>query len=421
MKISIVIPTRSRAIYLKGCLESVLIAADAATCPVEIVVSDNVSTDDTKTVVAEFADNRILYSLQSERVSMRQNFEDALSHTSGTHVLFIGDDDGILPNGLRILQKIIEDYDPEIIKWRTLNFKWPNDQTQVSGHLVIRPLKLSGRIRKVAASAIKDMFFAGKQASYNDGGMIYHGCVSRKLIDRVRDLSKGNYFWCSMPDVYTSVANMLAAKADVFRIDRPISIGGASPRSNGDSAKNLAQTGDATKAKEILNYIDEARNDPFRSPISNECLSIELHLLGAMKLACELQDIPFEFNRKNWLKRIEKEISTFTPSMAAACDDGVKYIFGADTDLKKPVVAKVPAAIEALEDGKKVSEGVPASVKHRLTKTIVSGGAQMENIVQAAQFLDDLVGNSDLDKALRPTNPVVEILRIKRELKGLMR
>jgi glycosyltransferase involved in cell wall biosynthesis len=79
VKISVVIPTRSRATYLKGCLQSVLIAAGKAECPVEIIVADNASSDETRSVVAGFNSPLITCFRQPERVSMRQNFEDGLS------------------------------------------------------------------------------------------------------------------------------------------------------------------------------------------------------------------------------------------------------------------------------------------------------------------------------------------------------
>lgn len=419
MKISIAIPTRSRAIYLKNCLESVLIAADAASCPVEIVVLDNASTDNTAEVVKEFTSDRIVYFRQSKRVSMRQNFEDALSQTSGTHVIFIGDDDGILPNGIRILQEIIAQYQPEIIKWRTLNFIWPNDQTQVPGHLELRPRKLSGRIRQMNPSKIRDNFLNGKQRNYRDGGMIYHGCISRKLIDRVCDLSDGTYFWCSSPDVYTSVANILAAQMDIFNIDRPISLGGASPRSNGVSAKNMAQTGNTTDAKEVMSFISEAENDLFRSTVSDQCMSIELHLLGALELACKLQNIPFRINKKNWIARVNKEISTFSPAMAAACNDDLKKMLDTEievTDAPKPIDANT---IDAAEYDMRKMADEPLILKHKLSKTTISGGAQMADIVQASRFLDDLVNNSDLQEALHSSKPFTEIFRLRTKLRHL--
>lgn len=419
MKLSIAIPTRSRSTYLKGSLQSALIAADAAQCPVEIIVSDNASEDDTQEVVASFASDRIIYGRLEQRVSMRQNFENALSLTTGTHVILIGDDDGIAPNGLRILEELIKTYQSEIIGWRTLNFKWPNDAMQVPGHLVIRPMKLSGRVRQIDPNKVRARFFAGKYGSYYDGGMIYHGCISRKLIDRVRDLSQGTYFWCLMPDVYSSIANLLATQTPILKIDRPISIGGASPRSNGDSGMKFAYTGSKKDSKEFMRFINESQNDPFHSRASDQCISIALHTLSALELACKLQNIPFEINRKTWMARIEKEIATFSPSMITACEQNLNSMFNTNISIKKSGKRMVSDTVELFEGEMHKMINQPSSVKHSLTRSTVSGGAQMSDIVQAAQFLDDLVNNSDLAKALHPSNPLIEIRRLKQKLKAL--
>ncbi|AXS40441.1 glycosyltransferase [Breoghania sp. L-A4] len=58
MKVSIAIPTRDRGVYLASCLAVCTAIGDP---DLEIVVSDNASTDDTADVVASFNDARIRY------------------------------------------------------------------------------------------------------------------------------------------------------------------------------------------------------------------------------------------------------------------------------------------------------------------------------------------------------------------------
>jgi len=419
VKISIVIPTRSRAAYLKGCLQSVLIAAKGAECPVEIIVADNASSDETQSVIAGFNSPIITSFRQPERVSMRQNFEDGLTHSTGSHVMFIGDDDGILPNGLRLLHALIAAHDPDVVKWRKLNFKWPNDAEQIPGHLVIRYMKLSGMISKVDHKALLEKFFQGTHRDYSDGAGIYHGCISRRLIDKVKAASQGSYFWCSMPDVYSSVANLLATDRDILKIDRPISLPGASPRSTGDSAVRMATKGDAGKDSDMNKYIREAKNDPYRSHVPDECMSIQLHLLAALELACKMQDVAFAINHKNWEKVVTSELSGFAPEMVTPCMEGAKRLLG---DLELTTAApeiqnNTPAnpAPRAQSDMAKA----PQALNHRMSKTTISGGDHMADIVKAAQFVDDLVGNDDLQKALHPPAAIRGVLRIRKKLRQL--
>lgn len=422
VRISVVIPTRSRARYLQGCLQSVLIAADLAGCPVEIIVSDNASTDDTEAVVQGFDSALITYTRQPRRVSMRQNFEDALSCVTGSHVIYIGDDDGILPNGLRLLRELLIIHDPDVVKWRKLNFKWPNDVAQVPGHLVIRYMKLSGRISWLDHTKLQNLFFQGKHRDYSDGAGIYHGCISRRLIERVKSTSKGTYFWCSMPDVYTSVANLLALDRDILKIDRPISLAGASPRSTGDSAVQMSKAGANGQETEMEKFIREAENDPFRDKVSDGCMSIQLHLLAALELACRLQDIPFQINRENWVKVVHAELAGFAPDMVSPCKEGAELLLGqgavSDTGRQMPK-AKADALTQPVQSPSADMTKAAQTFSYRLTKTTISGGEHMKDIVRAAQFLDDLVDNADLENALHPPAALIGVLRMRNKLRRL--
>ena len=54
--LSICIPTYNRAEYLKKTLESIVWQRDFLSKDVEVVISDNCSTDDTASVVAKFVE-----------------------------------------------------------------------------------------------------------------------------------------------------------------------------------------------------------------------------------------------------------------------------------------------------------------------------------------------------------------------------
>jgi glycosyltransferase involved in cell wall biosynthesis len=79
-KLSIVIPTRERAVTLRHTLRT-LIDQSYSSC--EIIVCDNASTDNTRDVVESFFDSRIRYINPGRRVSMSENWEFALWNTKG--------------------------------------------------------------------------------------------------------------------------------------------------------------------------------------------------------------------------------------------------------------------------------------------------------------------------------------------------
>ncbi len=94
--ITIGIPTYNRArSYLPETLESAL----AQTYPkIEVVVSDNGSTDDTQAVVESYDDPRIRYFKQEPPVTPNDNFNSCLQQARGAYFLLLHDDDKIDPD-----------------------------------------------------------------------------------------------------------------------------------------------------------------------------------------------------------------------------------------------------------------------------------------------------------------------------------
>jgi glycosyltransferase involved in cell wall biosynthesis len=89
--VSIGIPTYNRANgYLKQTIQSSL----KQTYPnIEIIVSDNHSTDNTEEVVKGFNDNRIKYFRQSENIGMNNNFNFCVHKAKGEYFTLLPDDD----------------------------------------------------------------------------------------------------------------------------------------------------------------------------------------------------------------------------------------------------------------------------------------------------------------------------------------
>ena len=92
--LSICIPTYNRSTFLAACLESLDLATSTCRNEVEVIVSDNASTDDTEEVVATFARRfPIRYIKNSTNIGAERNFFSAASETRSSHVCIFGDDD----------------------------------------------------------------------------------------------------------------------------------------------------------------------------------------------------------------------------------------------------------------------------------------------------------------------------------------
>jgi glycosyltransferase involved in cell wall biosynthesis len=95
--VTVVIPTYNRRRLLSASLRSVL---DQDFQDVEIIVSDNASTDDTAEYVASIGDPRLRYERTAENIGLFGNLSRALELGSGRYRVMLPDDDLMLPGNL---------------------------------------------------------------------------------------------------------------------------------------------------------------------------------------------------------------------------------------------------------------------------------------------------------------------------------
>lgn len=106
--LSICIPTYNRGEFLNSSLLSIFKQIENNPL-VEVVVSDNHSTDDTLEIVKPFHQfNNFKYFRQDENVGMSKNILDVVSKAKGEFCWLIGDDDFILQGAIDQLIKLIE-------------------------------------------------------------------------------------------------------------------------------------------------------------------------------------------------------------------------------------------------------------------------------------------------------------------------
>lgn len=107
MLVSVCIPAYNHARFLRAALESALAQSHT---DIEVIVSDNKSTDDTPDVVSEFVrkDPRIRYERAAVHVGMAENFNRCLSLARGKYVKFLCADDMLEPQCVERLVWAIE-------------------------------------------------------------------------------------------------------------------------------------------------------------------------------------------------------------------------------------------------------------------------------------------------------------------------
>ena len=107
--LSICIPTYNRASYLNLCLERII---DQVTIdmPVEIIVSDNFSTDNTIEVASKYSDLPFFKLIKQpyNKGPMKNGLELVKEYANGRFCWFVGDDDYVVPGAINNLINLIK-------------------------------------------------------------------------------------------------------------------------------------------------------------------------------------------------------------------------------------------------------------------------------------------------------------------------
>ena len=121
--LSICIPTFNRAETLKLLLENIAQVGASQLEKIEIVISDNASTDHTEQVVRSRIDLPIKYNKNTYNIGGAKNLLTATGRlATGDFVWIIGDDDLILPKGIETVLDSIENN--KNIDYHYINFGW---------------------------------------------------------------------------------------------------------------------------------------------------------------------------------------------------------------------------------------------------------------------------------------------------------
>jgi hypothetical protein len=115
IKLTVGIPTYNRAADLRVALESVLAQADPRfRDSLEVLISDNASTDATQEVVGEFVSREprlVTCHTNACNLGYSRNVDAVIRQARGEFVLLMSDDDGLEENALADLWDILSQYD----------------------------------------------------------------------------------------------------------------------------------------------------------------------------------------------------------------------------------------------------------------------------------------------------------------------
>jgi len=227
---TVIIPVKDRAEYLYHTLRT---CSNQDYENLEVIVSDDASSDNTKEVVLEAArkDTRIRYSTPGSSAGMRDNFEFALDQVKPGYVIALGGDDGILPYGISRMWQALEETKTDLVTWGAPIFTYPG----------VRSAKGQLRLHRPGRSKIvRSIEYLARQASHlhylddYETPMFYiKGVVATRLIERVRSRTPdGRFYVCPTPDGFSGI--VLAGEVEQYAFSgMPLTIAGASPTCQG--------------------------------------------------------------------------------------------------------------------------------------------------------------------------------------------
>jgi glycosyltransferase involved in cell wall biosynthesis len=286
---TVVIPTRERCDTLEHSLHTCVIQDYDN---LEILVSDNFSQDRTREVVEAYKDPRIRYINTGKRLSMTDNYEFALSHVKPEgYVIYIGDDDGLLPDAIRDLNTLIAQTGALVLQWDLPVYTWPT-LNRYANRLNFRHSGSGVTVRDSVTTIQNVLAF---KTPYSSLPVMYmYSAVAYEVINRV--VNKSGRFYHSMnPDVYSGFA--IAGNVDSFvHSKRPYTIGGTSHHGIGTS------TFSSGSRKASQKFLCED-NLPFHSSLIF-CISLDLlvveaflqardHLSNLQKFTVNMQQLLF--------------------------------------------------------------------------------------------------------------------------------
>ena len=258
IKYSIVIPTRNRAEYVKYAIQSVL---KSPRKDIELIVSNNFSSDLTKEVLSKITDSRLKVISPDFALPMAGHYEFAISKARGEWITILGDDDALMPYFFISLDKYIKNFpNVDIISSARAYYFWKGCEDRYGEIVVNYNLKFNSQLR----STKKDLMSVIKGSrSCFDMPQIYTTCIiKRELFEEIKFNSGGNFYHSIIPDMY-SVMALCLSRDKYLRIEEPLFWVGTSNKSIGraDLIYKDAKSFNANKKNNHINIPTEISND----------------------------------------------------------------------------------------------------------------------------------------------------------------
>lgn len=229
-KYSIIIPTRNRAEFLPYAIKSVL---DSSRNDVEIIVSNNFSTDATSDVLSKIIDPRIRIVSPSVSLPMACHYEFAIRQATGEWITILGDDDAVMPYIFDSLDEYIDHYPQiDIISSSRAYYFWQGCEDLYGNTVVSYQSSPKTQIRSTTCDLLDAL--RGFRSCFDLPQIYTTGIIKRSLCEEIKEKSGGNFYHSIIPDIYSAVVLCLV-RQKYLRVDEPLFWTGTSNKSMGRS------------------------------------------------------------------------------------------------------------------------------------------------------------------------------------------
>ena len=257
IKFSIIIPTADRHYLLQHSLRSCLaIKRD----DIEVIVSDNHSSPETKAVVdAHRQDSRLKYVRTDRRMPMPDHWDFAWAKASGRFVIINCDDDAISASGLRAIERAIDNLGAQIISWPVALYLHPDYEAEGGPNALVFP---SGHSNLYLLLDTPGVIAAYARFDFRYFPQGTHFCIARELGEKVLS-ETGRLFWTPAPDFTAPLLALAAAENGRYcYINSILGFGGRSKRSNAAAFSQGAKPEDGNTIKRFHSEFGEQDTYP---------------------------------------------------------------------------------------------------------------------------------------------------------------
>ncbi|MCC6007832.1 MAG: glycosyltransferase family 2 protein [Rhodobacteraceae bacterium] len=412
MRLSLVIPTRERASYLGACLDAALAVEEA---DFEIIVCDNASNDATQEVIAARAhDPRLRAVRQRGRVSMRMNFETGLAEALGDYLVFIGDDDAILPGQLPMLLDLLKTHKPDVASWTPPGYGWPvAGFSRRAGKVRLERGALFGAPRTLDVKTALQGLQRGEVPVLPS---LYHGAVSRRFLDRI-GAADGVVFGGSVPDVYFGM-RALYLGGDFLLLGHPFSVNGYGPASTGHAHHAYDSTD--PRAAPAHRFAEEARADPLTDAVGHIQSVPGVFFATLETVRARMNPPPPPPDRAVWYARV---LAAIRPGDSTARQAAVNTLTaharasGTDAELSRAKAGTVHIVPGARPPRPGPLSSIAISAR-RGGRNDVQTAAEIFDAMLGRDYADVLSGSRTPDAAWRATRARALQMGLKRLLGG---